>query len=63
MGVQSGQLNPYKLGLELFHDIEDRWNKGKFGAEYENCEDMAEQAAWDQQLGLGLEKIFEVRRD
>ncbi len=41
MGVQPGRLNPYKLGLELFHDIEDRWNKGKFGAEYENCEDMA----------------------
>ena len=24
-----GRLNPYKLGIELFRDIEDRWNKGQ----------------------------------
>ena len=24
-------LNPYRLGLALFKDIEERWNKGKFG--------------------------------
>ncbi len=23
-----GSFNPYKVGLELFRDIEDRWNKG-----------------------------------
>ena len=63
MGMQRGRLNPYKLGLELFRDIEDRWNKGKFGSDYENCEDMAEQAAWDVGLGQGREKIFEVRRN
>ena len=22
------RLNPYKLGIELFRDIEDRWNRG-----------------------------------
>jgi len=32
-------LNPYKLGVELFRDIEERWNKGRFGKEYEECED------------------------
>src|SRR6185503_4753112 len=36
-----GGFNPYKIGVELFRDIEDRWDKG---------------------LGLGREKIFEVRR-
>ncbi len=25
------RLNPYKLGVELFRDIEDRWNRGCFG--------------------------------
>jgi stage V sporulation protein R len=32
-----GNFNPYKIGIELFRDIEDRWNKGKFGKEYEEA--------------------------
>lgn len=55
-------LNPYSLGLALFHDIEDRWNKGKFGPEWEACTNEDERARWDKKLGLGKEKIFEVRR-
>lgn len=55
-------LNPYKIGFELLKDIEDRWNKGKFGREYENCQDMREKENWNKNLGLGREKIFEVRR-
>ncbi|MFM8270620.1 MAG: SpoVR family protein [Pseudomonadota bacterium] len=57
-----GQLNPYKMGIELFRDIEERWNKGKFGKEYEECEDASVKAKWDKKLGLGRQKIFEVRR-
>jgi stage V sporulation protein R len=57
-----GRLNPYKLGVELFRDIEERWNKGKFGKEYEQCEDWLEKKRWDKNLGLGREKIFEVRK-
>jgi stage V sporulation protein R len=57
-----GRLNPYKLGLELFRDIERRWDCGQFGPEWEACDDMAERGSWDKQLGLGREKIFEVRR-
>jgi stage V sporulation protein R len=56
------RLNPYKLGLQLFRDVEDRWNKGRFGKEYEECDDLATREKWDKQLGLGREKIFEVRR-
>lgn len=26
--MSSQQLNPYKLGIELFRDIEERWNRG-----------------------------------
>ena len=62
MATQPGQLNPYKLGIELLRDIEDRWNTGKFGAEWEQCDDAAARARWDKQLGRGLEKVFEVRR-
>ena len=37
-----GGFNPYKIGIELFRDIEDRWNKGKFGKEYEEAENLGE---------------------
>jgi len=62
VATQSGRLNPYKLGVELFRDIEDRWNKGRFGKSYEECENLRDRLAWDEHLGLGREKIFEVRR-
>ncbi len=58
----SGRLNPYKLGMELFRYIEERWNKGKFGFDYERCDNMVEKKNWDKKLGLGREKIFEVRK-
>lgn len=57
-----GQLNPYKLGVELFRDIEERWNKGQFGKEWDDCHDMAARKHWDRRLGLGRRKIFEVRK-
>lgn len=62
LATSPGRLNPYKLGIELFRDIEDRWNRGAFGPEYEECRDQREKAKWDRQLGLGYEKIFEVRK-
>ena len=62
MATQPGRLNPYKLGIELFRDIEERWNKGQFGPEYEECDDYEARRRWDKQLGLGRQKIFEVRR-
>ncbi len=55
-------LNPYKLGIELFRDIEDRWNRGCFGREYEECDDIREKQSWNTGEGKGREKIFEVRR-
>ena len=58
----TGRLNPYKLGVELFRDIEDRWNKGKFGKEYDDCDDWETRVKWDKKVGLGHKKIFEVRK-
>ena len=57
-----GGFNPYKIGIEIFRDIEDRWNKGKFGKEYEESTNLGEKKSWDKGLGLGREKIFEVRK-
>ncbi len=62
LGGRSGRLNPYKLGVELYRNIEERWNKGRFGKEFDDCEDLVERARWDRKAGLGREKIFEVRR-
>jgi len=56
------KLNPYKLGIELFRDIEERWNKGRFGKAYDDCDDLATKRSWDTAAGLGRQKIFEVRR-
>ncbi|HZI51630.1 MAG TPA: SpoVR family protein [Terriglobia bacterium] len=62
VAMHPGQINPYKLGFELWKDIEDRWNKGKFGKEYDECEDWATKRNWDRHAGLGRDKIFETRR-
>jgi stage V sporulation protein R len=62
LATQSGQLNPYKLGIELWRDIEDRWNKGRYGKEYADCDSFAERRRWDKKVGLGRAKIFEVRQ-
>ena len=62
MGVRPGAINPYKLGIELWRHIEERWNKGRFGKEYDECDDLRARRAWDRKLGLGRQKIFEVRK-
>lgn len=62
VATQAGRLNPYKIGIELFRNIEERWNKGQFGKDYDECDDMVEKARWNKDLGLGREKIFEVRK-
>ncbi len=60
--TQPGQINPYKLGVELFRDIEQRWDTGKFGIEYQRCDDAVERRQWDTGAKQGREKIFEVRK-
>ena len=62
LAAGQGQLNPYKLGVELFRHIESRWDKGQFGKEWEECDTLAAKRDWDRRLGLGRKKIFEVRK-
>ncbi|MBL8732161.1 MAG: SpoVR family protein, partial [Planctomycetes bacterium] len=62
LATRPGQINPYKMGVELFRDIEDRWNKGRFGADYQNCDDPETRRRWNRPTGLGRQKVFEVRR-
>lgn len=62
MATGPGHLNPYKIGIELWRDIEERWNKGRHGADWNACTDLRERAEWDTGEMRGLERIFEVRR-
>ncbi len=72
LATAPGRLNPYKLGIELFRDIEHRWNTGRHGVEYERCEDMQARRDWGKDKkpkgrvvgrgSSGREKIFDVRR-
>jgi stage V sporulation protein R len=55
-------INPYLIGLRMFEDIEDRWNKGRFGRDWDDCRSGARRETWDTGLGKGREKLFDVRR-
>jgi stage V sporulation protein R len=62
LAMPPGSFNPYRVGLAIWLDIEDRWNKGRFGREWEACDDYARRQQWDTGADLGRQKMFEVRR-
>ncbi len=62
LATSPGRLNPYKLGVELYRNIEDRWNKGQFGKEWDECDAMDLKRNWDRRTGLGQKRLFEVRK-
>jgi len=57
-----GNFNPYKIGVEIYRDIEERYNKGKFGKEYDEIDTLGGKDRFNKAMNLGREKIFEVRR-
>ena len=64
MSVLGGKYstNPYKLGFNLFSDIRNRWDKGRFGSEWDECKDFSKKSSWDTKAMLGKDKIFEARK-
>lgn len=62
MAMSPTSFNPYKVGIELFRNIEERWNKGQFGREWDQCTDLAQKKNWNTNAGKGRDKIFEVRK-
>ena len=62
LATSPGRFNPYKVGLTLLRNIEERWDKGRFGKEWNECDDYEKKRTWDKRLGLGRQKIFEVRK-
>ena len=63
MAMAPGGFNPYKVGIELFREIHQRWDRGQFGREWEECDDLKAKKEWNRNAGQGKEKIFQVRRD
>jgi stage V sporulation protein R len=62
LATSPGRLNPYKLGVELLRSIEERWNRGQFGKEWDECDSMELKRNWDRRTGLGRKRLFEVRK-
>jgi stage V sporulation protein R len=60
--MEPGGFNPYKIGLELWKDIEERWNTGRHGPEWERLEAMGQKEKYDDKSMLGRDKLFEIRR-
>ena len=63
LALQKFNLNPYALGIEIFKDIEDRWNKGHHGTEWETIRNMEEKENYGTKEMKGREKVFEVRKN
>jgi stage V sporulation protein R len=61
LSTAGGRLNPYKLGVELYRHIEERWDKGQFGKDWDDCDDLEARRDWDRRTGLGRKKLFQVR--
>ncbi|HVZ93886.1 MAG TPA: SpoVR family protein [Phycisphaerales bacterium] len=57
-----GGFNPYKIGVELWKDIERRWNTGQHGPAWERLTDLGDKDRFDDKSMKGREKIFEIRR-
>jgi len=57
-----GGFNPYKIGIELWKDIERRWDVGQHGPTWEDLPGLGEKKAFDDGSKRGRAKMFEVRR-
>lgn len=54
-------FNVYRIGLGIFDYVKEKWDKGRFGREYDECENLSKKAYWDTGAMKGKEKIFSVR--
>jgi stage V sporulation protein R len=56
-------LNPYALGLRMFHYIEGMADKGRYSIEYRMMLDQRERDRFDRKAGKGREAIFDIREN
>jgi len=55
-------LNPYLVGSKMWEDIVNRWDKGRHGREWNQCNDRKQKEVWDKHDMKGKEKMFEIMR-
>ena len=55
-------LNPYLVGSKMWEDIVNRWDKGRHGREWNECNDRKLKDTWDNKAMKGKEKMFEIMR-
>ncbi len=60
--MPAGGFNPYKIGVEMFKDIERRWNRGQHGPDWDRIDDIGAKDRFDDKSMKGREKIFDVRK-
>ncbi|MGP1273338.1 MAG: SpoVR family protein [Phycisphaerales bacterium] len=56
-----GGFNPYKIGVELFKDIERRWDRGQHGHDWERLDSLGAKKRHDDGSMAGRDKIFQIR--
>src|SRR6185503_10881207 len=62
VAMPRGGFNPYAIGLAIFRDIEDRWDRGAHGKAWRETTDPVERRRWDTGAKEGWRKCLEVRR-
>jgi stage V sporulation protein R len=60
--MPAGGFNPYKIGVELLRDVEDRYDRGRHGPDWERLPGLGQQQRYDDRSMRGREKLFEIRR-
>ena len=55
-------MNPYLIGSEMWYDLVNRYDKGRFGEAYDEEPNMQKRKDWDTGDMLGREKMFETLR-
>jgi stage V sporulation protein R len=54
--------NPYWLGMNLLLDVIDKWDKGKYGLEWENLTDLNLRREFNKKLNQGWDKVLEITK-
>ncbi|UCE53295.1 MAG: SpoVR family protein [Desulfobacterales bacterium] len=56
-------LNPYALGMRLFHYIENVADKGKYSIKFRRLLDTKQREEFDAKTGLGRDFVFNIREN
>jgi stage V sporulation protein R len=56
-------LNPYALGMRMFHFIADQGNTGRYTKEFRRLADARERERYDRRTGGGRDLLFKVREN